>query len=259
MAVLMNAVHVAALLAVLDFNKRSIVDVAPLQTYPGVKIDFVPVPPMVAVETKILVWGLYGGINDIVGRKQFKEVEFDLLWDRKVVAWLRFEKAVYDTVGQTAERTQPFSEPHLLQTFKQNNTIPPRFKMDTDPTTSPARFVFSAQYTPYSKPLSIFQVFMSVFSALVQIAPLVATSGVKELAYEAQDFNSRIVVFKTERKVGQIFEYRWLVEGLKRIPDFMLESAKFAEVGWGIEVNGEEVGSGYCEWINWRGQDETVE
>ena len=253
-AVLVNAVNVAARLAVLDFNKRSIVDIAPLQKYPDVKIDFVPVPPMIAVETKILVWGLYGGINDIVGRKQFKEVEFDLLWNGKVVAWLRFEKAVYDTVGQTAERKQPVSEPHLLQASKQNDTIPPGLQIDTGLTTSPARFVFSAQYTPYSKPLSIFQVFMSVFSALVQIAPLAANSDVKELAYEAQDFNSRIIVFKTERKVPQKFEYRWLIEGLKRIPEFMLESAKFAELGWKIEVNGREVGSGYCEWTDWGAQ-----
>ena len=258
-AVLMNAVHVAANLAVLDFNKRFIVDIAPLPKYPDIKIDFVPVPPMIAVETKILVWGLYGGINDIVGRKQFKEVEFDLLWNGKVVAWLRFEKAVSDMVRGTAERKHPTIKPHVLQTFVTNDTLPPRFQTNKGLTINPTPFAFSAQYTPYSKPLSIFQVFMSVFSALVQIAPLAATSEVKELAYEAQDFNSRIVVFKTERKVRQIFEYRWLVEGLKRIPEFMLESAKFAEVGWEIEVNGKEVGSGYCEWINWRGQGGMVE
>lgn len=257
-AVLMNAVNVAARLAVLDFNQRFIVDIAPLQRYPDVKIDFVPVPPMIAVETKILVWGLYGGINDIVGRKQFREVEFDLLWNGKVVAWLRFEKAVIDMVEEPAGGKQPTIKPQVLQTSIQNDTMPPRLQTDTGLTTNPTPFAFSAQYTPYSKPLSIFQVFMSVFSALVQIAPLAATSDVKELAYEAQDFNSRIVVFKKDRKVRQIFEYRWLVEGLKRIPEFMFESARFAELEWEIVVNGKEVGSGYCEWTDWRRQGGTV-
>ena len=258
-AVLMNAVNVAADLAVLDFNNRFIVDIAPLQKYPDVKIDFVPVPPMIAIETKILVWGLYGGINDIVGRKQFKEVEFDLLWNGKVVAWLRFEKAVNNMVGETAERKKPTIDPHFLQTSKQNDTMPPRLQTDIGLTANPTPFAFTAQYTPYSKPLSIFQVFMSVFSALVQVAPLAANSDVKALVYEAQDFNSRIVVFRTEGKAWQVFEYRWLIEGLKRIPEFMLESAKFAEIGWEIKVNGKEVGSGYCEWTDWRWQGEMVE
>lgn len=251
----MNAVNVAAYLANLDFNKKADVDVPSLPNYPEVSIDFVPVPPAKSVETKILVWGLYGAINDIVGRRQFRGVEFDLLWNGKVVAWLRFESTAKDKLEATNQRKQLTFRPTISLTYINNDTKPPDLRNDNiDLIDDPTSFFFSAQYTPYSKPLSIFQAFMSVFSALVQIAPFPSTSIVKPLAYEAQDFNSRIVVLKTERKVRPFFEYRWLIEGLKRILEFMLEAAKFEELGWKIEIDGKEVGSGYCEWTNWRAQ-----
>ena len=250
----MNAVDVAAHLATLDFSKQVHIQTVPLPAYPDVHIEFVPVPPAKFVETKILVWGLYGGINDIVGRKQFQEVEFDLLWKGKVVAWLRFEKAESATlpkgVGLAENKTQATTVESLLaQTQISNSTTP---EPSTHLTAAP-RFTFTAQYTPYAKPLSIFQVFVSVFSALVQAAPFPSTSVVKPLIYEALDYNSQISVVSADRRTPPYFQYGALVEGLKRIPEFMLEQGRFAELGWKIEIGGREVGSGFCEWTDWKG------
>ena len=256
---LMNAVDVAANLATLDFDKQFEVHFLPLPKYTDVQIEFEAVPPAKYVDAKILVWGLYGGINDIVGRKQFREVEFDLLWSGKVVAWLRFEKVERKTLSEgiaaTENGTSSILEPEMSQNKGMNG-----FSATSDLSgisknlaagPNPA-FGFAAQFTPYAKPLSIFQVFMSVLAALVQVAVFRVTTIVKPLVYEALDYNSQIAVLRRERKAPPFFEYRWLIEGLKRIPEFMLAQGRFAELGWKVMVGGKELGSGFCEWTDWK-------
>ena len=257
----MNAVDVAAHLATLDFDKQFEVHFLPLAKYADVQIEFVAVPPAKYVDAKILVWGLYGGINDIVGRKQFREVEFDLLWNGEVVAWLRFEKVEKKTLPQgsaaTENGTSSILKPKLSQNrgmnvFSATSNLSGKSKsLAAGPTLA---FRFTAQYTPYAKPLSIFQVFMSVLAALVQVATFRTTTIVEPLVYEALDYNSQIAVLRTERKAPPYFEYRWLIEGLKRIPEFMLVQGRFAELGWKVMLGGKELGSGFCEWTDWKRQ-----
>ena len=248
-SVLMNAINAAASLANLDFEKQVTFHLLPLPKFPEVQIEFVPAPPLPSVEAKIFVWGLYGGINDIVGRKQYREVEFDLLWKGNVVAWLRFEKAesgtrAFNMAGGDTKMLEPASNSSGVMEITDTLMAGPL-----------APFSFAAQFTPYAKPFTIFQVFMAVLSALVQIARFPSRSIVKPLIYESQDYNARIVVMMADRRTPPYFEYIWLIEGLRRIPDFMFEKGKFMELGWKIRVNGKEIGSGFCEWTDWKAVD----
>ena len=246
--VLMNSVKIAAYLALLDFEEQADLHILPQTNLPDVQIEMEPVPPADSVPAKILVWGLYGAINDIVGRKQFKEVEFDLLWSEKVVAWLRFKKAESGAFARAVDFPENgrMGQGHIENSTTSTNVLG---SLTTLTAGAIPPFEFVAQYTPYAKPLSIFQVFMSIFSALVQVAHFPSNAIVKPKTYESVDYNSQIAIVRAD----SLFKYRDFVEGLRQIPDFMLKNGKFQELGWKIEVDGREAGSGFCEWIEWRG------
>lgn len=90
----MHALNLLAALAELDFLSRT----PPgyhrftLPQYSNVEIAFQAVSPRTDIEIRVLVFGAYYGIYQIMTQKKFKEAEFDLYWKKEHVAWLRFEK-----------------------------------------------------------------------------------------------------------------------------------------------------------------------
>ena len=93
LACLMDALNGLAMLADLDFLSRlpGILRIN-LPGYSDVELEFEPVSPALNIEVRFMVWGLYAGIYDMVTSKKWRDVEFDLLWDERLVAWIRFER-----------------------------------------------------------------------------------------------------------------------------------------------------------------------
>lgn len=246
---LFNAVNALALLADADFLSR-----LPgshrftLPAYSNVDIAFEPVPPATDIEVRVMVWGLYYGIYDMLEGPNFKNVTFDLLWQRVLVAQMRFEKPTDAEESATALPSD--TDPSLNNTNATANTLTTTNNLTTTTTktTDPNPPNPTFAYIFEGEKLYLQEVFITVLATLKTLAEYPADNPVSPFATGAQDVDAKMSFVPSEHpSTIPALRYRDVTAAVKQVPAYMLENGMFAELVILFMVGEVEVGTGLIE------------
>lgn len=228
---LMVAVNEMANLALLPWNSRTRgYRSATLPRYPHVYMEITPQAPAVDIETRFLIWGINIAMYNIIHEELFLESSFELSFSTRAVGWIRFRH----------------QKPSIL-------TLPPH--QDLPEVSNLTTALGADQFAAYiakllkAKELDKLSVFITIYDAFKAVAPLPSTAifsatslEVKPLGLDVKATFSSTDDPRLPREVPPFLEWQWIVETLRRIPEWMLERKAFQEVGVDITVDGFVVG-----------------
>lgn len=255
-ACFMNVVELLARYAELDWlskvgQRHGIV----LPEYPQVEIAVLPAAPATSVEVRLIFWGIWVGIRDIVGRNMFQEAEFEVSWEGKVVAYISITKPM-DLQVTGSNRTLGANESLTLLSSPNEaaSTI-----LDTSNSTENSsdaldegRFTWKPFFPPQANTLTIVEVFLTVMAGLKNAAPHPASEKVpRPYASAAVDVYANVQFYFYKRRFPRtkppFFQYIHIIKALRLVPAYMFENKRFCELFFDIEVSGLSVGEGYLE------------
>lgn len=247
-------------------------------------IEIEPAAKVLGVPVRFVLWGLMRWVWVMCERKRFWVGEVGLMWEGWSVGWVKFVKVgeLPGEVGRGREAGEGQGEAGLLSLSSllaarggsvadrvhHNNIINPTTTTTTIATTATAAhiqksgntttttttdFTLKTAYLPSARPVSIFQLFLTVLATLHAVAPFPTTPGARPKG--RTDFFSHDLKVKLEfvgpgGPEGGV-EWRWIIEVMRLLPEVMLGRGKFAEVAFLMLVDGEreEVGNGVL-WVN---------
>lgn len=253
---LMNVVELMAYYAELDWlSKVTYRHGSVLPSYPEVEIAVFPAAPATSVEIRLVLWGLWIGTRDLMQTGKFREVEFEVLWERQVKAHIYFTKP-FDIHVTSSNGTSDTNEPLTLLPSP-NETAGGILDTSNSTENSPdalsdGRFVWKPFFTPTAKTLTVFEVFLTVMVGLKNAASHPADGKIgSPFASAASDVFANVQFSlhkrRTPRTNPPFFQYIHVIKSLRLVPRYMLEKKKFAELFFAIEVGGIMVGEGYLE------------
>ena len=226
-----------------------------LPDYPQVEIAVLPAAPATTIEARLVIWGIWFTIRDIIDKKSFHEAEVDISWDGQVAAYLYFTLPGDLTIAN-GNGTSGSAEPLAL--FPDSNGTIGGI-LDASNTTenssnalNEGRFTWEPIFAPMAKTLTPIEVFLTVMAGLKNAAPHVASDKV-QVAYasavDGVDANVQIYIHKrkTPRTQPPFFQYIHVIKALRLVPRYMLTKKNFAEMIFIIEVDDMPVGEGYLE------------
>ena len=224
-----------------------------LPSYPQIEFAVIPSAPATSVEVRIVVWGIWVGIRDMVSRSIFREVEFDLYWDETVVAHMYFTRPMglgpsssNETLGTAGSSTlSPTSNGTLSVMLDISNST-----TNLSETLNEGRFSWEPTFPSRAKTLTIFEVFLTVIAGLKNAAPHPALDKIPgAYASAAVNVDASLSIFihkrTTPRPRPPYFQYIHVIKAMKLIPAYMLAQGRFAELYFVMKVNGLPVGDGY--------------
>ena len=252
----MNVVELLAQYAELDYLSK----VGPrhgvvLPEYPQVEIAILPAAPASSVEVRLIIWGIFFGVRDILRTSSFHEAEWELLWEHEVVAYIYLTEP---TGLQTTSKNGTLSTDEPLTLLPgSNRTIGGILDNTNTINHSPdalneGRFSWQPIFSPIGKPLTVVEVFLTVMAGLKNTAPHAASDKVpKPYASAAVDVNANVQFYihkrSTPRPTPPFFQYIHIIKALRLIPGYMLQKKRFAELIFVLNVDGITVGEGYLE------------
>ena len=226
-----------------------------LPEYPQVEIAVLPAAPATSVEVRIVIWGIWVGIRDIVIRNRFQEAEFELFWEGKVVAYISFTQPM-DPQVVGSNRTLGTNE--SLTLFSNPNEAASDI-LDASNSTgnssgalNEGRFTWKPFFPPNAKTLTVVEVFLTVLAGLKNAAPHPASEKILgPYASAAVDVYANVQFYlykrRTPRTKPPFFQYTHVIKALRLVPAYMLEKKRFCELFFDMEVSGLAVGEGYLE------------
>ncbi|KAL9066874.1 MAG: hypothetical protein Q9161_007293 [Pseudevernia consocians] len=252
----MNVVELLAQYAELDWLSRArerhgVV----LPEYPQVEIAVLPAAPATSVEVRLVVWGIWVGIRDIISRRQFYDAEFEVLWEGEVVAYIYITGAM-DPQVTGSNGTLDSDEPLTLLPSPNETTSGILGSSNGTQTSSDAlnvgTFNWRPYFTPEAKALTVTEVFLTVMAGLKNAAPHPASDKVPgPYASAAMDVYANVQFYlhrrRTPRTRPPYFQYIHIIKALRLVPGYMLEKKRFCELFFSIEVSSLPVGEGYLE------------
>ncbi|KAL9028811.1 MAG: hypothetical protein Q9196_002872 [Gyalolechia fulgens] len=246
-AVLMNAIELCAQYVERDFLSRTrqrhgVV----LPEYPQVEIALLAAGRAAkrkTIEVRLAIWALYGAVLDMVLSNNFKENEWEILWDNEVVASLYF--------------TRPLDVPPLQTNNETTRLIPPL--PETDPTGVPGAvsgpvemgigpFDWAPIFVPDGKTMPATDIFLLVMGTLKAIARQAMTDKVQGPFHIGPGMvDANLQAYLQNRRVPRptppFFQFGHILEATRRIPAWMLARRRFAEFYCAILVSTKPVGS----------------
>lgn len=252
----MNAVELMAQYAELDYmskarKRHGVV----LPAYPQVEMAVLPVAPATSVEIRLIIWGIWEGIRDMLNSKNgFKEAEFQIKWSGKVVAFIYFTKPL-DLQRSSGNGTQDQVEKDLDLSLGLNETtinVPDTLNNITSDALTDAQFTWMPLFIQGGKTLTPVEVFVTVLAGLKSAAQPAATDKVPgPFASSADGFDANMQFYLHKRRVPRtsppFFQYIHIIKSLRLIPGYMLEKKKFADLGFGVVVSGKVIAEGILE------------
>lgn len=139
-----------------------------------IDIDGPTLEPKSKLLYKHAIWGLYSAIWYMLSNNFYREVTFKLLWEGSPVGQIRFIKRNRPTSGSNNNESNEINS--LLTTIPQTNSA----LLDTtatDITSSSALNIIyrnghiTAEINMEGRPLPVTNVYMTIFSAFVELAP----------------------------------------------------------------------------------------
>ena len=252
----MNVVELLAQYAELDWlskarERHGVV----LPEYPQVEIAVLPAAPATSVEVRLVVWGIWVGIRDIISRRNFYDAEFEVLWENQAVAYIYITGATDPQVTGSNGTLDPDEPLTLLPSPNQTTSGVLDISNGTQ-TSSDAlnvgTFSWKPYFTPQAKALTVAEVFLTVMAGLKNAAPHPASKKVPgPYASAAIDVYANVQFYLHKRRVPRTkppyFQYIHVIKALRLVPGYMLEKKRFSELFFRIEVSGLPVGEGYLE------------
>lgn len=215
-----------------------------LQAYPQIEMAVIPAAPATSVENRLIVWSIWVVINSIISRNAFNEVEIDIGWDDKVVAYMYFTKPL-GLQGEYGNGTQDQIEEDLDLLLDLNKTTASAFNTSIN-----ANIEWLPRFIPGGKTLTPVEAFVTILAALKNAAPPATTDKVlAPFTSSSSDIDAHMAFYFHGRSVPRttrpFFQYGHIIEVLRLIPGYLLEKRKFADLGFGIGVNGILIANGF--------------
>ena len=226
-----------------------------LPEYPQVEIAVLPAAPAKSVEVRLVIWGIWTAIRDVIDKKEFHEAEFEILWEREVVAYIYFS---LPEDGQVISSNRSFgTDESLTLSPGPNKTVGSILDNSRSSQASPdavndGNFSWKPIFGPTAQTLTVIEVFLTVMAGLKNAAPHAASDKVTgPYASAATDVYANVQFYIHKRTSPRItppfFQYIHIIESLRLVPAYMLRLGRFSEMFFGIEVDGILVGEGYLE------------
>lgn len=224
---LMNTVDALATLAGLDFLSRQGDFHGHMTQYPKAYIDITPVWPATDVENRIAVWGLFFGMKDMITTNTWKDTSIELNWENVVVAEIIIGPS---ETSSSALKATLNSTTSLLNTSTAQNSI-----SGTDSLAVP-RVSIDFHFLVGGQPLEDIEVYYIVMAALKNLAEWPSTDPVDPYVQRCTDYNVEMTfpAGASPHARGYFYQYRWIIESVRRIPAWMLGEGRWAELGLGI-------------------------
>lgn len=253
---LMNVVELLAQYAECDWlskvRRRSGIV---LPEYPQIEIAVIPAPPATSVEVRMVIWGIWVAIRDIILNNNFHEMEMDILWELDVVAYLYITLPMdLKIAGQNGSLG---TDKSLTLLPGSNITTGGNLDILNNPGYFPdalneGTFSWQPVFGPTAKILTVFEVFLTVMAGLKNAAPHAASDKVPgPYASAAADVYANVQFYihkrRSPRPKPPYFQYDHVIKALRLVPGYMLEKKRFSELVFMIEVDGILVGEGYLE------------
>ena len=252
----MNVVELLAHYAELDWlSKVKARHGVVLQEYPQVEIAILPAAPAKSIEVRLVFWGIWVAIRDIIQKNNFYEAEFEIYWESLVVAFIYITKPMGSQLT-SSNATLGTDEPLSLLPSS-NTTVSDN--LDTSDSTSNSlgslsegRFSWKPLFPPTGKTLTVVEVFLTVMAGIKNAAPHAASDSIPgPYASAAVDTFANVQFYLHRRRHPRtkppFFQYIHVIKALKLVPAFMLKEKKFSELLFSIEVSGIAVGEGFLQ------------
>ena len=239
---LLNAVDVLARLAAKDYYDRfEGYDDAVLFKHPEVTINIKPAPPADDIPVRIAVWGVYYSIYDMINKKKFVEAEIDLLWSGSLIGWVRYQPTTpsKSIIQGQVNKTLNLTKPSVTFTNRSESTL------DLNTTPGTELLDLELYYIVQGKPLTMIEIFVSVYATLKNIAPFPKTDDVESFSAGAAAFDARVYFADgPTRTLPPFYEYRWVIQAMQQVPEYMLSHKRFSELAIVLIVDDVFVGQG---------------
>ncbi|CAD6592679.1 MAG: hypothetical protein ASARMPREDX12_006349 [Alectoria sarmentosa] len=252
----MNVVELLAQYAELDWLSRvRLRHGVVLPAYPQVEIAILPAAPATSVEVRLIIWGIWVGIRDIIIRNNFHEAEFEVFWDREVVAFIYFTKPT--NLPATSSNWTPDSDEILTLLSPLNDTTGGILEVsgstrNSSDALNEGQFDWHPLFPPSSRKLTVVEVFLTVMAGLKNAAPHPASDKIPgPYASAAVDIYANVQFYLHKRRIPRLkppfFQYIHVIKALRLVPGYMLEKKRFSEMFFSLDVSGVPVGEGYIE------------
>ena len=253
---LMNVVELLAQYAEQDWlsNARQHRGVV-LPEFPQVEIAVLSATPTTTVQVRMVVWGIWVAIRDIVNNNNFHEAEIEIFWELEPAAYIYFTLPMdlktpreNGSLGTDEPLTLlPGSNTTIGGDFDYSNTTAGSLDALND-----GQFSWQPVFGPTAKTLTPFEVFLTVMAGLKNAAPHAASDKIPgPYASAAMDVYANVQFYLHKRRAPRTrppyFQYIHVIQALRMVPGYMLRRSRFAELFFSIEVNGLPVGEGYLE------------
>ena len=237
-SLLMNAVSGLAELAHQPYHKHIPGGhVTALPKYSNVDISLQPVAPTEDIEVRVAVDSLFYMINDMIKTKRFRNADFEVLWDRRVVARILITKSTgpSTTVRGITNQTQ--------------GSITAVGDLEEGPNSLSTGVDYFFEYVPNGATLTYQEVFITIMATLKNLAEWPSNDVVEPFRSGAAGFNARMQFLsdETPRTKPPFLRYEYLIDTVKAIPDYMLGHKKFAELGILVSYGDELIGQALLE------------
>lgn len=252
---LMNTVAALKQLALGDWEGK-IVDGTEyrLDNYPEVSIVMTTPKRKRNVQARFVMWALSLGMYDMIEKKKFEFAQFEMLLNGQTLGWVQVVNHPPVT-GFTAEKRQANGTLHVGSKSATLLSTNDTFALEpinitnvvtVDDADDPAEARLDVTFEPYGETLGVYDVFLPIMSGLTDMARSPSTHQSSGIIIGLQGYKGVICIFRASppRTDPPFMEYGWVIRAISRIPTYMLEHARFGEVGFKIAVDGLEVASG---------------
>lgn len=195
---------------------------------------------------KYVLWGVYKVAHSMVAHSDFRPRNYEMFWQGTLVGFISFingPRSALAVAGGSANETRTAVQQGRSSISR--NTLPLASPAHLDATEVEITFRIHGHSMAESN------VFMTLFTGLLKVAPLNASEPVLQFLVNTRPFNT---VLSFEGQPGlypdqPYFEYRYLVEMLLQLPGWVLRNQfRFAETEMVVTVNDKTVGAGVMQW-----------
>lgn len=247
-SILMLGVEAIATLALRDYEARISGLYLRIEKYPYVAIAIRPQHRSLGVTNEVALRCIHYGMEYIARHQEFNNATIDCFWYNQRVAQVFFERPkILSGLSGHSRSAMATTLGNIVESPSQNLCTTGSSDHDTC-----ALDIFSSRVTPHyffdnnSREISVLGVFMTTMTVLTFLAMFKSTDhlGLDRIIESEWDTSMR---FHTGRTQPPFCDYGWLIETVRRIPSFMLQEKRFAEISMGIIVDGVYVGDGLLE------------
>lgn len=214
-----------------------------------INIDGPTLEPKSNILYKYALWGLYSAIWYMLSNNFYREVTYELLWEGSLIGWIRFIKRDRSTVGSNDDLNTDINS-LLTAPPNTNSTLLGAATNVTGSSALGAIFHNSrvtAEIDMAGRPLLVADVFMTVFTAIVEMAPSPKTQIVRAFSASG-DYN---VWFRIDdpatppRRRAPFLTYEAVIWAVGKVPVAMVRGEnEWREMQMTIKVDNRLVGTG---------------